>query len=247
MPSPTPVMTDLTEFRRSLRELRPAYNALLAPQPMRALFDIAFDVVVAFAAVASMWLSVWLLPAALLLIANRQRAIGNVLHDAAHHNLWRDERINDAFTRLIIAPLALVSISAYRDDHFKHHRMLGTVSGDPDYVAPTRHRGGWCWSYCGLVFQLTAWKSSCVGHLASGCVPWRSKACIVGWWFVFATSLAWFAGPRAAVLFVAMWLLARGTFFHLITTFREMCDHYGLRPGGIWSFTRDMTARGFWR
>ncbi|MBL8362437.1 MAG: fatty acid desaturase, partial [Rubrivivax sp.] len=25
---------------------------------------------------------------------------------------------------------------------------------------------------------------------------------------------------------------------------REMCDHFGLRPGGILSFTRDMAVRG---
>ncbi len=26
-----------------------------------------------------------------------------------------------------------------------------------------------------------------------------------------------------------------------------MCDHFGLRPSGILSFTRDMVCHGFWR
>ena len=46
---------------------------------------------------------------------------------------------------------------------------------------------------------------------------------------------------------LALWLLSRATAFHAITMFREMCDHVGLAPGGIFSFTRDMTCRGPWR
>jgi hypothetical protein len=32
--------------------------------------------------------------------------------------------------------------------------------------------------------------------------------------------------------------------FHAITTFREMTDHYGLEPGGIFSYTRDIQDHG---
>jgi fatty acid desaturase len=39
-----------------------------------------------------------------------------------------------------------------------------------------------------------------------------------------------------------MWLLARATSFHLITTLREMCDHHGLQPGGVFTFTRDVVG-----
>ena len=55
------------------------------------------------------------------------------------------------------------------------------------------------------------------------------------------------AGPDFTTTFLVLWLLARATVFHLITTFREMCDHFGLRPGGVFTFTRDMACHGFWR
>lgn len=45
---------------------------------------------------------------------------------------------------------------------------------------------------------------------------------------------------------LALWLAARATAFHVITTFREMCDHHGLSPGGVFCFTRDIKAAGLW-
>ncbi|WP_267886374.1 fatty acid desaturase [Paraburkholderia xenovorans] len=37
---------------------------------------------------------------------------------------------------------------------------------------------------------------------------------------------------------------ARATVFHAITTFREMTDHYGLEPEGIFRFTREIPNHG---
>ena len=45
---------------------------------------------------------------------------------------------------------------------------------------------------------------------------------------------------------LALWLAARATAFHVITTFREMCDHHGLSPGGVFCFTRDIKSAGLW-
>ena len=55
------------------------------------------------------------------------------------------------------------------------------------------------------------------------------------------------AGSTFTTVFLVLWLLARATVFHLITTFREMCDHFGLQPGGVFTFTRDMACHGAWR
>ena len=85
------------------------------------------------------------------------------------------------------------------------------------------------------------------GHLLSRQVRTASQLYILGWWLV-VTALIWFvAGPDFTVTFLVLWLLARATAFHLITTFREMCDHFGLQPGGVFTFTRDMACHGVWR
>ena len=69
----------------------------------------------------------------------------------------------------------------------------------------------------------------------------------MGWWTVALAALNAWAGSEFTTAFVLLWLAARATVFHAITTFREMCDHFGLRPAGILTFTRDMVCHGVWR
>jgi fatty acid desaturase len=52
------------------------------------------------------------------------------------------------------------------------------------------------------------------------------------------------ANIHLAEVFLALWFGARITVFHAITIFREMTDHYGLKPGGIFSFTREIPDNG---
>jgi len=92
---------------------------------------------------------------------------------------------------------------------------------------------------------LATW--SFAGHLVSPAVTLPAKLSIIGWWMLAVVALNELAGTEFTVVFVLLWLAARATVFHAITTFREMCDHFGLRPAGILSFTRDMVCRGVWR
>jgi fatty acid desaturase len=52
-----------------------------------------------FSSLLVVWVNELLAPLAVVLIANRQRALGNILHDAGHRNLWRDRRRNDLVAR----------------------------------------------------------------------------------------------------------------------------------------------------
>jgi fatty acid desaturase len=211
--------------------------------------DIAIDWVVVLGSVAAVvLLSGWLAPLAVVLIANRQRALGNILHDAGHRNLWRDRRRNDLIARLAVAPLLFASLTSYREAHFRHHLSLGDTSRDPDFLpipaCPPRH---WLASFARNACAWPAWLGSFAGHLASAEVSVASKLFIVGWWTAAVAASLFIAGAGFTGVFLLLWLVARGTVFHLITTFREMCDHFGLQPGGIFTFTRDMACHGFWR
>ena len=75
----------------------------------------------------------------------------------------------------------------------------------------------------------------------------QSKLYIVCWWVTFLGFMWAALGSSFAQSFVWLWLLSRATVFHLITVFREMCDHFGLAPGGVFTFTRDMVDHGPWR
>jgi fatty acid desaturase len=249
MESHSEVLSDLADLRSQLRNREGAQCALLRLSPVRPLLDIAIDWVIVIGSVgAVVWLSHWIAPLAVCVIANRQRALGNILHDAGHRNLWRDWRRNDLTARILVAPLLFASLSCYRTTHFKHHLALGDSGVDPDFLPfADRIPTHWISSYARIACSWPAWLGSFAGHLASPNVRPASKLFIVGWWVGAIAALVASTGTEFTTAFVLLWLLARATVFHLITTLREMCDHFGLRPGGVFSFTRDMACHGFWR
>ncbi len=84
------VLADIAALRSQLRGRGSEHLALLRLTPWRPLLDIAMDWVLVVASVhAVVVLGPWIAPAALVIIANRQRALGNILHDAGHRNLCR--------------------------------------------------------------------------------------------------------------------------------------------------------------
>lgn len=243
------VLADMAELRSELRSQGDPHCEVFRLSPWRAVLDIAFDWISILGAVALVvWWVELLAPLAVVLIANRQRALGNILHDAGHRNLWRDRRRNDLVARLFIAPLLFASLTRYRETHFRHHMALGDACGDPDFLTSSRKAPAlWGLNYLDQVFSLSAWLSSVGGHLFLRQVRAAGQLYIVGWW-VCAVSFMWAtAGAGFTMTFLVLWLLARATVFHMITTFREMCDHFGLHPGGVFTFTRDMDCHGFWR
>lgn len=243
------VLADMSELRAQLHRQGSPHSPLFRVDPTRVMLDIAFDwamILIAVSAVVTIGLSVF--PLAILLIANRQRALGNILHDAGHRNLWRDRRRNDLVARVLVAPLLFASLSSYRASHFRHHMALGHQHQDPDFLpTPERMPSHWLQSYMTHVFCWKAWLGSFAGHLLNGDVGWASKMYIVAWWGGALWLLWSVADMHWALTFMVLWLMARATVFHLITTLREMCDHHGLQPGGVFSYTRDMACQGLWR
>jgi fatty acid desaturase len=240
------VLEDQSELRAQLQRDGGAHRELLRLNWARPLGDIALDWATILAATAAVaWVGWATLPLALLVVANRQRALGNILHDAGHRNLWRTRRVNDAVAGMLVAPLVFVSLERYREDHFRHHMQLGSAGADPDLIAPPQALPRrWLASYLRQVLSWRAWWSNFLGHLGAAGVPWSGRAGIAAWWLGALALLFGLAGTQFTLSFIGLWLLARATAFHLITTLREMCDHFGLRPGGILSFTRDMAVHG---
>jgi len=243
------VLSDLASFRPQwLAHMRPGHE-LLRTDPVRPLRDIAVDWVVVIGSVLLVLEgSAWFAPLALVLIGNRQRALGNILHDAGHRNLSRSAQVNDRMANWLVAPLLLACLARYRALHFAHHLALGDGQRDPDFIAVTATSDlHWSRRYVRTVCSRRAWIGSVAGDLAERTVPMATKLRLLAWWAALLAGLVLVAGSPFAITFVALWFGARATVFHLITTFREMCDHVGLQPGGIFSFTRDVTSRGPWR
>lgn len=243
------ILEELSAFRRQLQRHNVPYQPLFRLNPWIAVRDICMDwIAILLAVMAVCFTSWWLTSVAIVLIANRQSALGNNLHDAGHRNLHRASWLNDGIANLLVAPMLFTSMGKYRGSHLLHHVNLGDAEGDPAYLVPAtfERKGGWVKSYMHHVFNLRAWWTSTIGDLGNVGTPLMSRLYMLGWWTAFGSLMCVVAGCAFVAWFTALWFISRATLFHLITTFREMCDHYGLESGGVVSFSRDIAHHGLW-
>jgi fatty acid desaturase len=243
------VINDQHLIRSTFPEWSAIQHTMTSPDVFNVVFDIVFDCTSVALAMLMLHRIGWCVaPAVVVWIGNRQRALGNLLHDAAHRNLARSTFINDNLARLCIAPALLSSLALYRELHARHHAWLGDPRFDPDYIAVKAEPGdSWYKLFLKVLLMLPAWLGSTFGHLHLSQLTWLQRGGIIGWWVAVlgAVALAW--GVHAAEHFFGVWMLARATVFHMITTFRELCDHFGRQPGGIFNYTRDVSSHNLWR
>lgn len=74
-----------------------------------------------------------LFPLAVLVIAGRQLGLGIIVHDCAHHALFRERRMNEIAGQWLAGVPVNTSLAAYRTYHLQHHRFAGTPN-DPDLI-----------------------------------------------------------------------------------------------------------------
>jgi fatty acid desaturase len=66
-------------------------------------------------------------------IGARQHALLILMHDGTHYRLFRNRRINDWVTEVLLAWPHLVTMRSYRENHIAHHNFVNTES-DPDWL-----------------------------------------------------------------------------------------------------------------
>lgn len=218
----------------------------LKPRTWRSLLDITVDwAIIWLAAWGAFKIGRWASPMAVFVIGNRQRALGNLLHDAAHRNLSTQLSINDRIAHIFLAPPLFNSLALYRQQHARHHAWLGDPADDPDFIARgVPKEGRWFHAYSRVLQDPTTWVGSLFGHILSKQLAARRRLGVLLWWGIYEALLTVAVSMHFALVFVLLWMIARGTVFHAITAFREMTDHYGLEPRGIFPYTRDIPDRG---
>jgi fatty acid desaturase len=70
--------------------------------------------------------------AAVAFIGGRQHALLILMHEGAHHRLFRGRRLNDWIAELLLAWPHFATMRAYREHHLAHHRFLNS-DRDPDW------------------------------------------------------------------------------------------------------------------
>ncbi|MDR8398418.1 fatty acid desaturase [Paraburkholderia sp. USG1] len=242
------VKADQQTIRMALRARGADHACVTSPDVCHVLRDIALDWLSIVAAVFALYrFGWWLWPIVIFWVGNRQRALGNLLHDAGHRTLARSHRVNDVIGRLFLGPPLFASLAIYRDLHARHHAWLGDPLADPDYTPSVPGDRSWTEAYLEVLLSRRTLLGSLFGHLHISGISSLQRLGIVAWWISVMGAASIWISLHAVLAFIFVWLSARATTFHAITTFREMCDHVGLRPDGIFSFTREMTAPGIWQ
>jgi fatty acid desaturase len=219
-------------------------KALHRPRLARSLFAAAVDwTLIALAAAGAIefaatpfgWVAV---PLALLLIGNRQRALGNLLHDASHWSLDGNRRRSTVLANILFCWPLGVSMAIYRDEHNRHHKFLGDPARDPDFIHDEASlRRGWRRAWLDQLLSPRMIRGAVLGDL--GRMGWAARAGVAGWWGIVLAAIAILSGPLDGLIFLGLWLGAKATVFHAITTFREISDHVGLVPGSLIGFSRN--------
>ena len=78
---------------------------------------------------------------AVAVIAGRQLALNNMVHEASHYLLTRDKRLNDLLCDMFFATPHLISTEGYRTKHLPHHTHLGHPPEDVEFKARYLFRG----------------------------------------------------------------------------------------------------------
>jgi len=217
------------------RELR----TLQRPRLPRSLFAAAVDwALIALAVAAVLQLGWAAVPFSLIVIGNRQRALGNLLHDASHRSLDRNRRRARLLADLLFCWPLWVSMPIYRDEHNRHHKFLGDALRDPDFIHDEmRLPRGWVSLWLDQIRSPQMLRGAVFGHI--GRMDAASLAGVVLWWGSVLAVIALASSPANAAIFLALWVAARVIVFHPITAFREISDHVGLHPGDLVGFSRN--------
>ncbi len=232
------VIADMWVFVRQAglgQELR----ALHQPRLLRSLGAAALDWALIAAATAAVVSFGWaVVPASLLVVGNRQRALGNLLHDASHRSFDHNRDRSTLLANLLFCWPLWVSMQIYRSEHNRHHKFLGDPARDVDFIHDEKRLSrGWLSVWCDQIFSYQMFRVSVFSHL--GRMPATTRLAVAGWWAVVLAAIALISGGMDALIFAALWIAARALVFHPITAFREISDHVGLIPGSMIGFSRN--------
>ena len=240
------LLGDIARMRRWAQEQRFAseLKALHRPRLWRSLAAAVGDWLLIFAAFGAVVIGgVIVIPVALVLIGNRQRALGNLLHDASHGSFGGSRRQASLLTQCLLFLPLCTDRTLYRREHLAHHRCLGSPAHDGDLIHcemdMVRSWPGLLWRH---MTNTQIWTGSVLGQLLRADAG--ARAGMLAWWGMVLIAIAGVLRPADALLFAGLWLGSRATTYHLITTFREISDHVGLWPGTIIGFSRNQTGGG---
>lgn len=226
---------------------REAVEELSAVKPLRWLRAALWDWLLILSAVAcsltwSHWY-VWL--AAIVVIGNRQHALGVLMHDAVHHRVTGKHWSNDLLSDLMAGYPLFMPTACYRAFHLPHHRKLDTPE-DPEMEFVRLFPGDLSFPQHPLRFIWVVVRDLSglwpVGPFALAKVVWsppgrhRLHAIPVLLLHAGLATVAYFTG--LLYVYALLWLVPLLTVFAATFRIRGIAEHLGIDEAGPQRYAR---------
>jgi fatty acid desaturase len=211
---------------------------LVAPETLRALAAINPWVPVAhialewaaIAGVIALCQAFWhplLFLLTVLFIGARQHALAILMHDAAHHRMFADRRLNDTVANVLLAWPVFLDVADYRRTHLAHHAHLNT-DRDPNVARKTDAEKTFPQTprqllalFAPFALGYSLWLNI---RAALGSV-WRRErpnSYRLGLYAVVLTVVAWHGAWLPLLLY---WVLPAHTWLPVVAIWRERAEH----------------------
>lgn len=186
---------------------------------------------------------------AIAIIGARQHALLILMHDGVHYRLFRNRRLNDWVSEVVLAWPHLVAAGPYRRNHIAHHRYLNSEK-DPDWK---RKQNDPAWVFpkpannlAGLLFRdISGLNALALIKVAATMVSGDpvSPMFLVARYGFYAGCLTLIVYVGALKGFAIYWLVPLFTWLVMIMRLRSIAEHSAIGSGdGAYSQTRSTHA-----
>jgi len=230
-------------------------RALSRRSGLRATAAIArqWAVIVATVVVVSRIGTWWAYLIGIVVVATRQHGLATLVHDGAHHLLYRNHRANDVASDVLLAFPLYVSTRLYRRHHLVHHRLLNTPEDpDLDVVSVTRTRRDWVLIALGDLTGInlvkvvgTAGEFSMLALLGKGgreARAWLGRGQLVGFAVYLAALVTVIVLTGTWHLYLLLWIVPSLTVLNFIFRLRSVAEHVACATDEEFNASRTVLA-----
>jgi fatty acid desaturase len=168
----------------------------------------------------------WSLPIyflAVMFIASRQHALGNLAHDAAHYRLYRSKALNDWVGDVLLARPLWLMLQPYRKGHFAHHKHFLNPADPhlprtPMQPVPT-HRLA-----LRFLFNISGVEGARYLILLFLSMRRRAQVAFVAFWLAIIVATA--MGVAVTRLWLLYWFVPNFTWLMVASDLRFLSEHW---------------------
>ena len=186
---------------------------------------------------------------AIAIIGARQHALLILMHDGVHYRLFRNRRLNEWVSEVVLGWPHLVAARSYRKNHIAHHRYLNSEK-DPDWK---RRQGDPAWVFpkpvddlARLLFRdVSGLNALVLIRLAASLISADtvSASFLVARYGFYAVSLTLIVYLGALKGFALYWVIPLFTWLVMIMRVRSIAEHSAIQNSdALYAQTRSTGA-----